>query len=90
VSGAPEDVPPIDFVTFVLSLSAQALVHLGVAVPGGPAPSLDLSLAKHTIDLLGVLEQKTHGNLTGEEERILSQVLTDLRLRYVDASKKKG
>jgi len=84
-----EDVPPIDFITFVLSLSAQALVHLGAAVPGGPAPELDLPLARHTIDILGILEAKTHGNLTGEEERILSQVLTDLRLRYVEATKKK-
>lgn len=89
MSGKQEDVPPIDFVTFVLSLSAQALVHLGVAVPGGDAPQLDLPMAKQTIDLLGLLETKTRGNLTGEEERILSQVLTDLRLRYVEAAKKK-
>ena len=89
MAGQPEEVPPVDFVTFVLSLSAQALVHLGVAIPGGPQPELDLPLAKHTIDLLGILETKTSGNLTGEEERILQQVLTDLRLRYVEASKTK-
>ena len=89
MAGKQEDVPPIDFVTFVLSLSAQALVHLGVAVPGGPPPEVDHPLAKQTIDILGLLETKTHGNLTGEEERILAQVLTDLRLRYVDAVKKK-
>lgn len=84
-----DDVPPIDFITFVLSLSTQALVHLGVSIPGGPPPDVSLPLAKHTIDLLGILEQKTHGNLTGEEDRILAQVLTDLRLRFVEASKKK-
>ena len=88
MTGKPEDVP-IDFITFVLSLSAQALVNLGVPVPGGPEPELDLELAKHTIDILGILETKTHGNLTGEEERILEQVVTDLRLRYVDAAKAK-
>ena len=90
MAAEPEEiVPPIDFVTFVLSLSAQALLHLGVAVPGGPEPMLDLTLAKQTVDILGMLEQKTHGNLSGEEERILTQVLTDLRLRYVEAAKKK-
>jgi len=77
-------VPPIDFNTFVLSLSTSALVHLGV-VPnpetGETAPQL--ALAKQTIDLLGLLEEKTTGNLTGEEERLLAQVLTDLRMRYV-------
>lgn len=89
MAGKTEDVPPIDFVTLVLSMSAQALVNLGVAVPGGPQPEVDLPLAKQSIDILGILETKTHGNLTGEEERILQQVLTDLRLRYVEASKKK-
>jgi hypothetical protein len=84
-----DDVPPVDFITFVLSLSTQALVHIGVSFPGGPPPDVNLPLAKHTIDLLGILEQKTHGNLTGEEDRILAQVLTDLRLRFVEASKQK-
>jgi hypothetical protein len=46
---------------------------------------VNLPLARHTIDLLGVLEEKTRGNLSGEEERLLSQVLFDLRTRYVAA-----
>jgi len=46
-------------------------------------------MARQTIDLLGLLEQKTSGNLTGEEERVLQQVLYDLRLRYVEVSRRK-
>ena len=79
--------PGIDFNTFVLSLSTSALVHLGVAGPDGtPGGEVNLPLAKHTIDCLEMLEQKTQGNLSGEEERLLHQVLADLRLRFVKAS----
>jgi len=89
--GQHEALPPIDFNTFVLSLSSTALVHLGAAPPeffeGSPPPA-NLPLAKQTIDLIAMLEEKTHGNLTGEEERLLSTVLYDLRMRYVSASKK--
>jgi hypothetical protein len=46
-------------------------------------------LARQTIDLLGLLEQKTHGNLTGEEERILSAALYDLRQRFLEVGKGK-
>jgi hypothetical protein len=77
--------PAIDFATFVLSLSHSALVHLGDAPdPSGGAPQRDVAMAKQTIDLLAVLQEKTIGNLTGEEERLLDQVLYDLRMRYVE------
>jgi len=77
---------PADFTTLVLSLSTSALMHLG-EVPGedgAPLPK-NLPLAAHTIDLLAMLEEKTRGNLTGDEERILSGVLYDLRLKYAAA-----
>jgi hypothetical protein len=81
--------PAIDFSTFVLSLSHSALVHLGDApLPDGQAPERDLLLAKQTIDLLGILQEKTRNNLTGEEERLLDQALYDLRLRFVEISKR--
>ena len=87
VSQEPE--PPVDFNTFILSLSSAALVHLGQAPPevfGGQAPPpKNLPMGKQTIDLLAMLEEKTKGNLTGEEERLLSQMLYDLRMRYVKA-----
>jgi len=80
--------PKLDFATFILSLSHSALVHLGEAPhPDGDAPQKDLALARQTIDMLGMLEEKTRGNLTGDEERMLSQVLYDLRMRFVELSK---
>jgi len=84
------EVPPIDFTTFVLSLSTSALVHLGEAYERGSEPAVNLPLARQTIDLLGLLEDKTRGNLTGEEERLLQQVLFDLRMRFVASGKKPG
>jgi hypothetical protein len=84
----PGDLPKIDFATFVVSLSHNALVHMGDALdPTGAPQQPNLELARQTIDLLGLLEQKTHGNLTGEEERILSATLYDLRLRFVEVGK---
>jgi hypothetical protein len=73
-----QHLPEIDFNTFVLSLSTSALMHLDEP---------DLVLAKQTIDILALIEQKTRGNLDGEEERLLAQILTDLRMRYVAKAK---
>ena len=55
--------------------------------PDGQPASPDLLLARHTIDLLAILQEKTRNNLTGEEERLLDQALYDLRLRFVEVSK---
>ncbi len=83
-----ETLPQIDFSTFVLSLSHSALMHLGEApFPDTNETQVDLSLAKQDVDILGLLEEKTKGNLTGDEERLLTQVLFDLRMRYVERSK---
>jgi len=83
-----EDAPPsIDFNTFILSLSTSALMHLG-SVPGADDDeTVNLAHAKQSIDCIALLEEKTRGNLTGEEERLLSDVLFDLRLRFVAAKK---
>ena len=81
--GAP---PSIDFNTFVLSLSTSALMHLG-KLPGGENETVNLAHAKQSIDCIALLEEKTKGNLTGEEERLISEVLYDLRLRFVAAAK---
>jgi hypothetical protein len=85
-----ETLPTIDFSTFVLSLSHSALMHLGQA-PHPETGGLEKSLpmARQTIDLLGMLEEKTKGNLSGDEERLLTQILFDLRMRYVEHSKPK-
>jgi hypothetical protein len=86
-----QDFPHIDFATFVLSLNHSALMHLGEAPhPEDNEVRLSLPLAKQTIDLLGLLEEKTKGNLSGEEERLMSQILFDLRMRFVEKSKTKA
>jgi hypothetical protein len=83
--------PPVDFTTFVLSLGSSALMHLGeVEHPQSGKAQRDLPLAKHTIDLLSMLQAKTKGNLTGQEEKLLESLLFDLRLRYVSAAKPAG
>jgi hypothetical protein len=81
-----DDLPPIDFSTFVVSLRASALLHMGQ----GDEPDLNLALARQEIDLLAVLEEKTRGNLTGDEELLLSQVLFDLRTRYITTCSRKS
>ena len=78
---------PIDFYTFVLSLGSSAFVHLGDAPhPETGKPEADLPLAKQTIDIIGMLQEKTRGNLTAEEEQLVGNLLSDLRLRYVARS----
>ncbi len=85
-----DKLPQIDFATFVLSLSHSALMHLGEAPhPETNKVEQNLPLAKQDIDILGMLDEKTKGNLTGDEERLLAQVLFDLRMRYVERSKGK-
>jgi hypothetical protein len=80
--------PAVDFHTFVLSLGSSALLHLGeLEHPDVGAPQKDLPLAKHTIDILVMLEEKTKGNLTAAEEKLIGSLLYDLRLRYVEAQK---
>lgn len=85
---AHAELPAVDFATFVLSLNHSALMHLGVAPdPSTGTTELSLPLARQTIDLVALLQEKTRGNLTGEEERILEQILYELRLRYVETAK---
>ena len=80
--------PPVDFHTFVLSLGSSALLHLGeLERPGAGAAEKDLTLAKHTIDILAMLQQKTRGNLTPAEDKLIESLLYELRLRFVDARK---
>lgn len=83
-----EKLPEIDFATFAMSLATSALVHLGeVKHPERPDAPANLPLAKQTIDILGMLEQKTRGNLSQEEAKLLENVLIDLRMKYVTAKK---
>ena len=84
----PRSLPPADFATLVLSLGSSVVMYLGQSEgPDGKKPVRNLAMAKHAIDLLTVLEEKTKGNLSSEEEQILESLLFDLRLRYVEALK---
>ncbi|WP_437673273.1 DUF1844 domain-containing protein [Sorangium sp. So ce131] len=85
--GAPE-LPTLDFSTFVLSIIGSAYVHLGDAPSPDGGLEQNLVLAHQDIDLLSLLQEKTKGNLTGDEERLLEQALYDLRMRYLEVSKR--
>ena len=83
--GAPgeREAPPANFATLVQSIVTQILFYLGDLAPRGGEPMLNLDMAKHQIDMLGVLDEKTQGNLTDEERRMLDAALYETRMRYV-------
>jgi hypothetical protein len=75
---------PPDFSGLLLSLASSALMHLGAPTPDGSTAPVNLPRAQEMIDLLGVLEEKTKGNLTPDESALLGNMLYTLRLRYVE------
>jgi len=80
--------PEINFATFIISLNASALLHLGVMEdPATGKKVKNLPLGKQTIDILGMMEEKTKGNLSKEEENLLKNILYDLRIIYVKEQK---
>jgi len=78
--------PPPSFEFLVISLRAQAEMQLGLMHLGEEKPKPELPLARHTIDLMGMLLEKTKGNLSLEEQRLLENSLTELRFRFVQIS----
>ena len=80
--------PPANFLFLVESILMQAQIQLGLLNFGEKEenPEVNLPLARHSIDLLGVLQEKTKGNLTMEEQRLLENGLTELRFRFVQVS----
>ncbi len=79
--------PEINFTSFLLSISTSALIQLGeIPDPVNKQGVKELPLAKQTIDLIGMLKEKTKGNLTPEEEKLIEHILYDLRMRYVKAA----
>jgi|SRR5580698_9093614 hypothetical protein len=83
------ELPPPDFDFLVYSLRLQAELNLGIlpfgAGPGEDRSDPDFDLARHNIDLLAMLQEKTKGNLTAEEQRALDNSVTELRFRFVQA-----
>jgi hypothetical protein len=80
--------PEINFSTFIFSLNTSALLHLGeIPDPTTGKQQEDLVMAKQTIDLIAMLQEKTRGNLAPDEENLVKHILYDLRLRYVQKAK---
>jgi hypothetical protein len=78
--------PPASFTFLILSLRAQAEMQLGLMAYGEEKPEPNLPIARHTIDTLAVLQEKTKGNLTIEEQRLLENSITELRFRFVQVT----
>lgn len=84
--------PPVTFSSLVISLAHTALVNLGeVADPSveGGGKQVDLALARHSIDAIGMLEEKTKGNLDDEEQQLMGSVLDELRTKFVEISRRR-
>ncbi|MBI5524422.1 MAG: DUF1844 domain-containing protein [Desulfarculus sp.] len=83
-----EQLPPVDFSGLIISLSHAAMMHLGhIPDPASGQPRQELALARHTIDTIGMLKEKTKGNLTEDEHRLIEGALTELRLAFVQANR---
>ena len=81
--------PEVNFNSLIFSLSSSALLHIGeITDPQTGEKRVDLPMAKHSIDIISMLKDKTKGNLDNEEQQFIDNILTDLRLRYVKAVKK--
>ena len=87
--GIPDSRDAVLFLQLVFGLQQAAMVALGKLMnPVSGKLDRNLEAAKNTIDTLGAIEARTHGNLGADEQRALTQVLTDLRMNYVDEVKK--
>jgi hypothetical protein len=82
--GTADDADPTAFTNLLMFIASPAAAAMGMTEhPGLPANEIDLPLAKHCIDLLGTLRQKTGGNLSMQEEQIIEGLLAELRMQYV-------
>ncbi len=88
VGGEAQPLPVVTFSAFVLSIASSALVHLGeVPDPDSGQVGCNLDVAKHNIDILSMLKDKSSGNLDADEQRLIDGILYELRLKYVMADK---
>ena len=84
-----DSLPNIDLTTFFLSISSAAFMGLGIAPPGfAESLKVDLELARQNIDLLELMHEKTKGNRTPEEDKLIETLLFETRLRYVETQRK--
>jgi len=82
--------PPLEvnFMMFITSLSMQVMMSLGIYPnPVTKKEEKNLGAAKYTIDIIVMIQEKTKGNLTSEESRLIDNILYDLRMKYIEANK---
>jgi hypothetical protein len=78
----------LNFATFVVGLSTEALVNLGeIPDPQSGRPSSNLPAAQQLIDIIGILKEKTRGNLDHDEQALLDAILYDLRMKFVERAR---
>jgi len=84
-------IPKIDLTTFILSVSSTAFMALGLTDTGqsGSTAEVDLTFARQNIDVLEMIQEKTKGNRTPDEDRLLEQLLFETRMKFVEISQKK-
>lgn len=82
--------PKIDLTTFFLSISSAAFMGLGITPQGTEEGEVDLELARQNIDLLELMNEKTRGNRTPEEDRLLQQLLFETRMRFVETQRRQS
>ena len=83
------DLPEVDFPSFIMSLSTSVFIHMGeIPDPTTNETRVNLPLAKQTIDLISMLKQKTEGNRTKDEDRLMDELLYNLRMKYLALSDK--
>lgn len=86
-----EQLPPVEFSSLIISLSHAAMIHLGhIPDPASGQPHKNLTLARHTIDTIGMLKDKTQSNLSQDEQRLIDGALTELRLAFVQVTRGVG
>ncbi|MBI4208365.1 MAG: DUF1844 domain-containing protein [Deltaproteobacteria bacterium] len=81
----------VSFSSLILSLSTSALFQLGILEdPETKQSHRDLSMAEQTIDLIDLLGKKTQGNLTSDEKQLIESVLYDLRMKFIEETRRKS
>ena len=80
---------PVDFASYVMSIASSAMITLGqLPDPGTNIITIELDTARHLIDVLSMLEEKTKGNLDATEQKLVTSLLYDLRVGFVEAQRK--
>jgi hypothetical protein len=88
---AQDQMPQVDFSTFIFSLFSSALIQLGdMADPMTGQTEMNLKVAKQTIDIIDIIKEKTTGNLDDEEDKLISKASAELKWKYLDAVKQEG